>query len=238
MSRAENPRVLMLALVGIASSVGFLITAAMLSLGVAQPWVRYPLAAAGGYAAFLLLVRLWLGWRRSDRSWDLPLDGVEHLAGVPDAVEPASAFGGGGGFGGGGSSASFGTSDDAAALVGHATEAKSSVLEHALDSAWDADEGVVVLVPLVIAGAVLLGLGATASVLYNAPVLLAEVLLDAAIAAAVYQRVRLRTAEHWSHGVVRRTWKPMLAITVILFALGATIPLLVPGGDSIGDLFR
>ena len=87
------------------------------------------------------------------------------------------------------------------ALVGRAVETEPSVLEHALGAAGDADEGAVVLVPLVIAGAVLIGLGATVSVLYNAPALLAEVMLDGAIAAAVYRRIRTRSAEHWSYGV-------------------------------------
>lgn len=238
LSRAEYPRTLMLGLVGIASSVGFLITAGMLALGVASPWIRYPTAAVGGYASFLVFVWMWLAWRRGDRNWDLHLDGVDQLGSVPDGIESASAFGGGGGFSGGGSSASVGAPDQATALVGHATEAKASVLEHALGAAGDADEGVVVLVPLVIAAALLIGLGATVSVLYNAPALLAEVMLDGAIAAAVYRRVRMRSAEHWSYGVLRRTWKPMLAITITLFALGVAIPLLVPGADSVGDLFR
>ena len=238
LSHAEYPRTLMLALVGIASCVGFLITAGMLALGVASPWLRYPMAAVGGYAAFLVFVWMWLAWRRGDRHWDPHLDGAEHLGSVPDAIESAPAFGGGGGFSGGGSSASFGAPDHATAVVGHAAEVKSSVLEHALGAAGDADEGAVVLVPLVIVAAVLIGLGATVSVLYNAPALLAEVMLDGAIAAAVYRRVRMRSAEHWSYGVLRRTWKPMLAITVTLFGLGIAIPLLVPGADSIGDLFR
>ncbi|MBK7908009.1 MAG: hypothetical protein IPJ78_15805 [Gemmatimonadetes bacterium] len=242
MSRAEYPRTVMLGLVSVASSVGFLLTAGMRHVGITAPGVRYPLAALGGYIAFFVLIRMWLAWRRGEDGWDIQPDGTAPYdllsSGVEPMPMPMPTFGGGGGFGGGGSSASFGAPGDASALVGHAAEVKASVAETALGAVGEADEGVVLLVPLVIAGAVLVGLGASVSVLYEAPALFAEVLLDGAIATAVYRRLRLRSTEHWSSGVMRRTWKPMLAIFVALLGLGIAIPFLVPGADSIGDLLR
>jgi len=38
--------------------------------------------------------------------------------------------------------------------------------------------------------------------------------------------------------VFKRTWKPLVSMLIVLLMLGIAIPLLVPGGDSIGDLFR
>lgn len=238
MSRAEYPRTVMLGLVSVASSVGFLLTAGMLHVGITAPGVRYPLAAFGGYVAFFILIRMWLAWRRGEDGWDIQPDGTAPYDLSSGGVDPTPTFGGGGGFGGGGSSASFGAPGDTSALVGHAAEVKASVAETALGAVGEADEGIVVLVPLVIAGALIVGLGASVSVLYEAPALFAEVLLDGAIATAVYGRLRLRSTEHWSSGVMRRTWKPMLAITVALLGLGIAIPFLVPGADSIGDLLR
>jgi hypothetical protein len=220
LSRAEYPRTLMIGFVGIGCTVGFLTSAGMLAMGFAAPWVRYSFAAFGGYIAFLVSVRLWLAWRRGDGSLDVNLDGLGDPSGSAGSGEGAHEFGGGDGFSGGGSSGSFGNPD------------------HALHVVGEADEGVVFLAPLLVAVALLVGIGATFSVLWNAPALLAEVVLDGVIAGAIYRRLRLRSAEHWSAGVVRRTWKPMLAITVALVALGVAIPLLVPGADSIGDLFR
>ena len=229
----------MLGMVGVTGGVGFLFSAGLLAAGVATPWLRYPIATAGAYAAFLLLMRLWLASRRRDRAWDLDPSGVDlgqFGTGEPDV--PVVPFGGGGGFSGGGSSASFGADVDSIDL-GAAVEVKSSVLEGALGAAAEADEGAVVLVPvIVVAIAVTLTLGASASIVYNAPVLFAELLLDGAIAAVVFRRVTARPTTHWATGLIRRTWKPVLGIGVVMVLLGIAITLLVPGAASIGDLFR
>jgi hypothetical protein len=104
--------------------------------------------------------------------------------------------------------------------------------------AADADDGAIVLAPLLLALVVIVGIVASVSVIWQAPMLLAEVLVDGTVAAFVYRRIKARPVTHWTSSVWRRTWKPALAITVSLTVLGALIPWLVPGADSIGDLFR
>ena len=59
-----------------------------------------------------------------------------------------------------------------------------------------------------------------------------------AIATAVYRRVRRYDVDHWTSGVIRRTAKPMITVLVTLILLGIAIPLIVPGADQVGDLYR
>jgi hypothetical protein len=225
------PRLTMLAVVAAAGGAGFFSSVALLRMGLGAPMLRYPLAAAIGYLAFLGMVRLWLAWRQRQFSAHVDLPGLD--TGLPDA-EHALEFGGGDGLAGDGSGASFGTADAAAPAV----EAKSSLLGGGLGAVADADEGAIILVPIAVGVAIAVGLIASGAVLYNAPVLLAEVLLDSAIATVAYRRLRNRSTVHWSTGVLRRTWKPMAAIALALVALGAVISAVRPGADSIGDLLR
>lgn len=226
----------MLTLVGGAGLTGFITSASLLTAGMSAPWLRYPLAAAAGYVAFLGGLRAWLALRQRRFDGDADLSVLDLLGPDADASSPVGAggFGGGGGFSGGGGSAVL----DAAEAGAAGAEAKSSILAGGLEAAADADEGAVVIVPLVLGAAAVVGVLASFAVLYNAPVLFAEVLLDSAIAAVAYRRLRRHSSAHWTAGVLRRTWKPMLAIGTVLVALGVAIPWLVPGADSIGDLFR
>jgi hypothetical protein len=73
------------------------------------------------------------------------------------------------------------------------------------------------------------------TVVVGAPGLLAELLLDGVIAGAAYRRLRQVPLQHWLHGVVRRTWKPVLALTLSLVAAGLAAQWLAPSADSIGD---
>ena len=226
LTRSGYPRLGLLLSIAFAACVGFLSSAGMLALGLHAPAIRYVLALGIAYGMLLLLLRFWLLRRRDDRQFDFHVD----MPGGGSLEFTPSQFGGGGGFSGGGSSASFGTADTAASPSGSG----SSFLE----VAGDADEGVVVIGAILLALAVLVGLGAAYSVVANAPALLAEVMLDGTIATAAYRRMRLSSPQHWAQGVFKRTWKPLVSMLIVLLMLGIAIPLLVPGGDSIGDLFR
>ena len=86
--------------------------------------------------------------------------------------------------------------------------------------------------------AVLLCGGALAVVyvIYIAPVLLAEVALDAALVTTVYRRVRPHDIQHWSLGVVRRTWVAALVLALCLGGAGAALQQVAPEARSIGGV--
>ena len=90
---------------------------------------------------------------------------------------------------------------------------------------------------LVVAGLLALG-GALAIgyVVYIAPVLLAEVALDAALVTAVYRRLRPHDAQHWAIGVLRQTWVPAVLLVLFLAGMGAALQQVAPEARSIGGV--
>jgi hypothetical protein len=231
LERRSYPRLQLLAVMTFAGLAGFFTSVLLLHLGLTVVAVRYAVAALVGYVAFLAGIRIWLAMQRSTRSFSGPEVGDFPLP-QSDAPEPGNVeFGGGGGFSGAGAGRSF----EAPGTTAPGADA-GRVLE--LDIVPDLDDGVGIIVPLVIAGFLVIGLIGAVTVLTGAPGLLAEVLLDGLIAGTAYRRLRDLDRHHWLDGVVRRTWKPMAATIGALLLVGIGIAQLDPGADSIGDVFR
>ena len=99
----------------------------------------------------------------------------------------------------------------------------------------DADEAW----PVVLAAVVLLGgVLAMLYVVYLAPVLLAEVALDAALVTGIYRKLRKRDAGHWLGSAVRHTWLPATIAAVCIAFAGLVLQWAQPTARSIGDVFR
>jgi hypothetical protein len=227
---------------------GFGASVVLLSLGVSSMPARYLVAVAAAYAVFLLLVRLWVEYQR--RRLDPEADAIDVIAdlmpemGVTGAPEPWT--GGGGTFGGGGAGRSWESpapdfaSPDAsspeATIATTAVEAGPTGGTHAglaLDA--DLDDAWVLVVPLVI---LVGGLLAAAYIIYAAPVLLGELLLDAALVSGLYNRLRKLEPRSWLSTAVRRTWAPVTAVAFLVAAGGFVMQAMVPEADSIGDVLR
>src|SRR5919107_4181948 len=58
--RRSLPRVQMSLILAATGAAGFVASFAMLHLGVWRMWIRYPLAVLFAYAAFIVLLRVWL----------------------------------------------------------------------------------------------------------------------------------------------------------------------------------
>lgn len=234
----------MLAVVSAAGLAGFFVSALLLWLGVTHMAVRYGIACVVGYACFLSLMRAWL------RRWVWDRDQHSLVETTVDAVDVASPWlrlpttrsgssGGwmeGGRSGGGGASATFasaGTPPPVPIITAPVSSSSSS------SSSWsDVDLDVdVKLLPLLAVVAMVAGLVTAGAVVWQAPHLLAEIIVDAALAGAAYGRLR-RMHVDWTFGIIRRTWVPMLLITVLMVALGWVGQHLRPSADSIGDFFR
>jgi hypothetical protein len=82
------------------------------------------------------------------------------------------------------------------------------------------------------------GLLAVIWVIYSAPVLLAEVALDAAIVSTLYKRLKKQDMSHWAMTAVRHTWFP--AVVLIAFAAvgGWALEKATPDAVSIGGVVR
>lgn len=219
---------------------GFGASATLLGLGVSSMPIRYFIATLLAYAVFLVLVRVWAEWQR--RRLDFGPD-VADLVPYPDqlphhdyAVGGEPWHGGEGRFGGGGAGRSWEASDGTdvgvehvPAGIGRAADAGGSWLDIDLDEGW------VLLVPVVL---LVGGLVAAASLVYAAPMLLAEVLLDVVLVSGLYHRLRKLEPQSWLATAVRRTWIPVLTVAALLAGGGFVVQRAMPQADSIGDVFQ
>ncbi len=74
--------------------------------------------------------------------------------------------------------------------------------------------------------------------IYIAPMLLAEVALDAALVSAAYRRLRKEDVGHWTGAVFRRTWVPAVILVIFMSVAGFAAQRIAPEARSIGDVVR
>jgi hypothetical protein len=238
--RRRQPRLEMSLLVAVTAGVGFLASYLLLRAGMHAMWLRYVVALCGAYIAFLALLRMWLHARRDDWHVDGP-DAFDWWS-APDSN--VGAFEGGGGrFGGAGASGSWDTSApvaNAATPIAPSSPAPHAELAEAASSGPDGFDAfdVAAAIPLLLGAALLAVLGLSAIwVVYSAPVLFAELLLDGVLAASLYRRLRTVERQHWLTTTLRRTWMPFALTALILSLTGWGLSLHTPGARSIGEVF-
>ena len=231
LQRFAWPRLEMSVLVGVTGLAGFYASVLLASMGVQEMWQRYPLAVAIAYLVFLFELWLWMHARDSADSSDVDLDLL------PRGGRPAeTSIGEGGSFGGGGASGSW---DVAEAEPPDAFEAAGS----ALDSVGVADvadgEGclavVVVVALLALVGSLLF---AAFYLVWGAPLLLAELLVDAALSYGLYRNLRRHERGFWMFTAIRRTGLVFLGTACFLSILGAALEHAYPGAHSLGEIMQ
>ena len=227
-AQVSVPRLQMSLLVLLTAATGFLASVVFSVIGMDALWLRYPVCVLVAYGAFLGLV--W-SWRRY-REWDLS----NLPSGDGSSPSPSTAKhdwqGGGGHSGGGGASASFDAPTSPPSLTSF-DPVPTSVELPSLDNTLDADEALPVIVVMVVLGGALLAIG---WVIWIAPVLLAELALDAVLSAGLYRRLkRPSDDDHWLSTTLRHTGKPFAAAMLSLLIAGAVMNLLVPDAASLGD---
>jgi hypothetical protein len=234
--RLPWPRLQMMLIVTLTGAAGFLSSFTLLRAGVETLPLRYVFSVAIAYASFLTLLWCWLRLTHSD------IGDVPDVTDLPATGDLTGGGGvsrapwlGGGRSGGGGATGRF---DDSGLAAIH--EKGTAVPVDARPNLGfagvvDSDEVAAVLVALVaIAGAAV----ATVWVIWTAPVLLAELSLDAAVSTGLYRRLRQVGGDHWLRTAIRRTGPPFLAVTLLFAVAGALIEYLAPDAASMGDLFR
>ena len=245
----------MTAIVMLTGGVGFLSSFLMLRSGLTDMAIRYPLAVVIAYAAFVVCLWIWLRRNRlrgrderasdeTSSSWSIDpgLNLSSKGAGAPETP----GFGGGGGFSGGGGGASWSSSSSGMSNLGSRGLAMPTqpppsgsvggAGDKGIGLSFDIDDGAVVIIPLIIIGALVLG--AVIYVIQLAPILFAEVLLDAAFAAGLYRRLRRADRRHWMQTALRRTIIPAAFVAAMLAAAGAIMQAVYPEATSIGRVWE
>jgi hypothetical protein len=243
LERRASPRTEMALIVALTGAGGFLSSAVLLEIGVARMWLRYLLALFAAYVVFLGCLRLWMHFhgRRSDAVE--ALDDVDFEELLRDPMEsPADPSGGGSDFGGGGASASFGE-EGLDSTAGAAAPLRATAAAHSPDSGdalpdlggFDADE---LALPLTALAALAAALFASAFVVYGAPALLAELLLDGLVAGGLYRRLRRQPTEAWYAIALRKTVLPFAATCVLFVLAGWFVQSRLPEALTLSDALR
>lgn len=208
---------------------GFLFSYGLLRLGFERMWLRYLVALLAAYLVFFCLLRLWL--RLRGRRLESP-DASDFADALSEVRLPsAGGFRGGGGqFGGGGASSSLEAPRFASATLVQPAEATAPGLDLP-----DADEAAI---PLLVVMALVGALLASLWVVYIAPGMFAELLVDTALAGGLYHRLQRDSARSWVVTALRSTALPF-GITCILFVgVGWFVQSRLPEAKSIGDVVR
>jgi hypothetical protein len=236
--RRGLPRLQMSLIVVATGLVGFAASVGLLRAGIASMPLRYGLSVVIAYAAFLLLVRLWVVYQR--RSFiddlpdvDVPIPGGASRSGASEAASEHTF--GGGDFGGGGAGRGW---DGEVPAGGDPPLSMPLSGGSGSSDGWapdvDVDDGGLIVVPLVLALGALL---AAVYVVYIAPALLAEVLLDVLLVSGLYRGLRGLERRHWLRSAVQRTWLAVTAVLILSVAVGYGVQYVRPEADTIGDLF-
>ncbi len=258
------PRLQMSFIVVATGTSGLAASILLREFGVRHMGLRYGLAVACSYGAFLALLGTWLHWQRARahagkrsifsriRSLDVSLD----LGGGSGRASGGGGWGrivrgggvrrwsGGGGDSGGAGASAFvdmpptTPSLDPSAL-GPPPPAGSGVeggignkISDAASHALDTDEVVAIVVTV---AAVLSALVAAVYVVYAAPMLLADVLVDGAVSAGLYRRLRRAEGHTWWQGAIQRTAVPAAVVLVTFVAAGFVIHRAWPDAVTLLD---
>jgi hypothetical protein len=232
LERDSFPRVQMGLIVAVTGGVGLLMSYLLLQSGMGSMAIRYPFALAVSYAAFLLLLWAWLR-AKSDDFGDIPdlLDAMPNLNGGGHSAPFQS--GGGGDFGGGGASGSFdGPTSQSFMSV---NDSAGDSIGDALGSVGDADELAIPILAIVFA----LGMAvASLYVVYLAPTLFAELLVDGVLSYTLYRHLHKVETHFWLSTAFKRTVLPFLLTAIFLVIMGAAMAHYAPGARSIVEVIH
>ena len=207
---------------------GFLASFTFLHLGVPSMGGRYPLAILFAYGVFLLLLWLWLWLQRRGRNVDIDPSILDFVSG-PARHADIFEFGSGGDFGGGGAGGGWGDAVTTSARVpsgGSSADGAGSVLD--LE-----DIGLLVVAAVAVIG----GLIASFYIVYIAPTLLAEILVDGALVAGLYRRVKRIEHKNWLGTAVRRTLVPAILVAILFTVAGFAFQKAIPEAHTMGDVW-
>ena len=226
LERDSFPRLQMFLIVTLTGLSGFVASYIMLHAGLVEMWVRYLASISVAYLMFLALLWLWLRTKAEDYT-DVP-----DISGLPSSGSDSSGTcfsGQGGEFGGGGASSSFDAPSEHLSAI---SESGGSIGD-ALGTVAEADEFAIPLVVLVLIGAMALS---SIFMIYSAPILFAELLVDGVLSASLYRRLRGLETQHWLETALRRTALPFALTAIFVTASGGAMAIYAPEAHSIGDV--
>ncbi len=231
-----SPRLQMLFLVTLTGAAGMASSFVLLKAGMESMFIRYPISVGCAYLVFLFLLWLWIRTEAKDYLDVADIQGPS--TGQGGSSDNIKDFGGGDGqFGGGGASGSFDMDDSlpSPSLPDINIPGGDSVA----DVLGGADEGAVPLVvALIIAALAAMLFLAMLYIVYLAPALFAELLVDGVLSASLYRRLRGLATRHWLESAVRRTVLPFVVTVLGLGAMGYALERYAPQAHTLGEVHQ
>ena len=226
------PRLQMSLILLFTGLAGFLASFSLLQLNVSRMWIRYPIAILIAYGVFLLLLRLWLWIHGREMDVDLDLDLADPVLELPSGGSGSSEVSHFNAVADIGDSHADGSLGESAASSGGSS---SSSLWSGINFDLDLEEGwFLVIVVIVLIGALI----ASLYIIYIAPLLLAEILIDGVLLVGLYKRVKHIDQRHWLRTAVRRTLLPALLIAMFFSVAGFAMQRVAPEAHSIGGFWK
>lgn len=226
LERDGFPRLQMLLLVMLTGASGFFASYLFLHAGLVEMWLRYLASFGVAYLMFLALLWLWLRTRAEDYT-DIP--DVSGLSSSDSGGSATCYSGQGGEFGGGGASGSFDAPSESISVIGDS----DSPVGDALGTVAEAEELAIPLAALILIGTMIFS---SLFMIYSAPMLFAELLVDGVLSASLYRRLRGLETRHWLETALRRTAMPFALTAIIVSASGWAMTLYAPEAHSIGEV--
>lgn len=220
---------------------GIIFSKILLVAGFNHIIARFIFVLLFAYVCFFMLMKLWLhyltGPYRRARIAENLMDATDAITSIPGFSSTGSALtmtGHGGEFGGGGASGAW--SD-----AGSVTETASTVGDAASGAAGEAvsglaDEGGIILIPLIIFLIVLFGGGIF--LIYQAPVIISEAAFELILATTLIKKTRAIDTPNWIGSVFRATW-PVFALTMLVTVIaGWVLMSFCPQATKITEVFQ
>ena len=208
--RRGRSRILMLIFTAVATLTGVLASTWLHRVGVDSMAIRYPLSVGIAYLVFVLELSFFVSHYRASRKNFVEESNLWHLTdftGIPQSVPNRGAT------------------------------SPATLSEKPSGGGFDfggIDADGILVVLLIIAG-IASTILANLFVIYQAPVLLAEVLVDGVLFFGIARRVNRMNSQHWVSGVMRRTLVPMLVVAICYSAIGIGLQSIAPQATTMAE---
>ena len=222
--REHYPRLQMGLIVAVTGLAGLGASFALLQAGVNSMGPRYFYAMGIAYIVFLMLLWAWLRLRG---------DGLDIPSGNLESEAAPHWSGEGGTFDGGGASGDYDLADSAG---DSAVDSVQSALDEAAGSVdVDVGDAALPIAALILAAGIVFS---SLFVVYTAPVLFAELLVDGVLAAGLYRRLQGQDRRHWLESALRRTFWPFMLTAAVVTAAGWGMGRYAPQASSLGEVLQ
>ena len=225
--RQSLPRVQVSVILLLTALAGFLTSFGLLQAGVSLMAVRYPTSIFVAYCVFLLLLRVWLWLQKSRNNLNVDFNISSMDLGFTASNKSDFEFGGGGDFSGAGAGGSWSSGVSTRSSLGD-----SSFLDNV---SFDLEEFSLLIIAFV---ALIGGLLASLYIIYIAPVLLAEILVDGVLVSVLYRRVKGAEQKYWLQTAIKRTLLPAILAALFFSVAGYAMQKAVPKAHSIGEVWK